>query len=297
MPALADRLEREAAELKRRFNQDFWLADRQFFALALDGQKRPVDSLTSNIGHLLWSGIVDDDKAEAVVQHLLSDRLFSGWGMRTMAVGDGGFNPIGYHVGTVWPHDTAFVALGLRRYGYRERSDPAGARHPGSRHVLRRPFAGSVRRLRARAVDFPVEYPTACSPQAWATGAPLMLLRAMLGLEPAGRELAQIRCCRSASAHWSCAGCRGAGAGSTFGPVTARGLGWPGQRARRWRRLLPPAESARQLFATLDQRIDVSVLAGLRAACRFDVTGAGSWRVLVVAGTVHVSESEDPPIP
>jgi len=119
-PALAEQLEKEAAELKRRFNQDYWLEDREFFALAIDGDGRKVDSLTSNIGHLLWSGIVEDDKAEAVVRHLMGEKLFSGWGVRTMAEGEGGYNPIGYHVGTVWPHDNSFIALGLRRYGYRE---------------------------------------------------------------------------------------------------------------------------------------------------------------------------------
>jgi glycogen debranching enzyme len=119
-PAWADRLEREAATLKKRFNQDFWLGDRGFFALALDGQKRRVDSLTSNIGHLLWSGIADADKAERCAQHLMSDALFSGWGVRTMARTEGSYNPIGYHVGTVWPHDNSIIAAGLRRYGYRQ---------------------------------------------------------------------------------------------------------------------------------------------------------------------------------
>src|SRR5439155_6150670 len=118
--ALAERLEREARELKERFDRDFWLPDREFFALALDGEKKPVDSLTSNIGHLRWSGIVSEEKAEAVVRHLTSDALFSGWGARTMAVGEGGYNPIEYHNGTVWPHDNSFIAAGLARYGYRE---------------------------------------------------------------------------------------------------------------------------------------------------------------------------------
>ena len=90
--ALAERLEREAAELKTRFNRDFWLPGREFFALALDGDKRPVDTLTSNIGHLLWSGIVDQDKAAYIVSHLMGDRLFSGWGVRTMAEGEGGYS-------------------------------------------------------------------------------------------------------------------------------------------------------------------------------------------------------------
>jgi glycogen debranching enzyme len=186
---LAERLEREAAELKQQFNRDFWLEDRQFFAIALDGDKRPVDSLTSNIGHLLWSGIVDEDKAPALVGHLMGEKLFSGWGVRTMAAGEGGYNPIEYHNGTVWPHDNSFIAAGLARYGYREEAariaeaileaaDFFGYRLPEV-------FAG-YERSRTGA---PVEYPTASSPQAWATAAPLLLIRVLLGLEPNGEEL------------------------------------------------------------------------------------------------------------
>jgi glycogen debranching enzyme len=188
-PELASRLEKQAAELKRRFNQDFWLEDREFFAIAIDGDGRKVDSLTSNIGHLLWSGIVDEDKAEAIVRHLMGPKLFSGWGVRTMAEGEGGYNPIGYHVGTLWPHDNAFIAMGLRRYGYREEAARVamGMLEAAMYFKGRLPeaFAGYPREL----TEFPVEYPTACSPQAWASGAPLLLLRAMLGLEPVGDHL------------------------------------------------------------------------------------------------------------
>ena len=186
---LADRLEQEATELKRRFNRDFWLEDREFFALAIDGDGRKVDSLTSNIGHLLWSGIVDDDKAEAIVRHLMGPKLYSGWGVRTMAEGEGGYNPIGYHLGTVWPHDNSFIAMGLRRYGYREEAARV-AMHmleaaTSFKGRLPEAFAGYTREL----TEFPVEYPTACSPQAWASGTPLLLLRAILGLEPIGNNL------------------------------------------------------------------------------------------------------------
>jgi glycogen debranching enzyme len=109
-PALASRLESEAQQLKERFNRDFWIEDGAFFALALDGDKKKVDSLTSNIGHLLWSGIADTDKAAACVRHLMGERLNSGWGIRTMATGDAAYNPIGYHVGTIWPHENSFIA-------------------------------------------------------------------------------------------------------------------------------------------------------------------------------------------
>jgi glycogen debranching enzyme len=188
-PELAQRLEKEAAALKQRFNHDFWIEKRGFFALALDGDGRQVDSLTSNIGHLLWSGIVDTDKAELCMHHLMGEKLFSGWGVRTMAEGEGGYNPLGYHIGTVWPHDNSLIALGLRRYGYAEAAAQLAlgmleaARFFEGR--LPEAFAGYHRNI----TGFPVEYPTACSPQAWATGTPLLLLRTMLGLEPVGDHL------------------------------------------------------------------------------------------------------------
>jgi glycogen debranching enzyme len=188
-PEWAAELEEQAAELKRRFNEDFWIPEREFFALALDGEKRRVDSLTSNIGHLLWSGIVDEAKADPCVRHLMGEELFSGWGIRTMGTGEGSYNPIGYHVGTVWPHDTSIVAWGLRRYGYRD----AAARLARAmfeaaalfRHRLPEAFGGYPR----SATRFPVEYPTACSPQAWASGAPLLFIRTLLGLDSDGRHL------------------------------------------------------------------------------------------------------------
>jgi len=188
-PTWAGKLEAEAEALKQRFNRDFWLSDRQFFALALDGSKRQVDSLTSNIGHLLWSGIADDDKAASCVKHLMSDALFSGWGVRTMGSEEGSYNPIGYHVGTVWPHDTAIVAWGMRRYGYRKEAAvlAAGMLEAAELFHERLPeaFAGYPR----GDTHYPVEYPTACSPQAWATGAPLLMIRTLLGLDSDGRHL------------------------------------------------------------------------------------------------------------
>jgi len=186
---LADQLEKQAADLKRRFNRDFWIADDEYFALALDTDGRQVDSLSSNIGHLLWSGIVDKSKAKAVARHLLGPRLFSGWGVRTLAEGEGRFNPIGYHVGTVWPFDNSFIAWGLRRYGFKEEAAriAAGILDAAEFFDGRLPeaFGGYERAL----TRYPVQYPTACSPQAWSTGAPLLLLRTMLGLEPVGDNL------------------------------------------------------------------------------------------------------------
>ncbi len=200
-PKLALRLEGDAADLKERFNRDFWMPERECFALALDGSGRQVDSITSNIGHLLWSGIVDEDKAPKIVAHLMSDKLFSGWGVRTMAEGEGGYNPIGYHVGTVWPHDNSIIALGLNRYGYREESAriASGILQAAKFFKYRLPeaFAGYPR----ERTLFPVEYPTACSPQAWATGAPLLLIRTMLGLEPRANRLT-VDACLPAEMEW-----------------------------------------------------------------------------------------------
>ncbi len=187
--AWATRLEAEADALKDRFNRDFWVADRGFFALALDGQKRKVDALTSNIGHLLWSGISDPDKTEECVARLMSPELFSGWGIRTMATTEAAYNPIGYHVGTVWPHDTAITAWGLRQNGYRrEAAQLALGILDATEHFGHRPpeaFGGYAREL----THFPVEYPTACSPEAQASGAPLLMLRTLLGLDSDGRHL------------------------------------------------------------------------------------------------------------
>jgi glycogen debranching enzyme len=188
-PQYADRLEREAAELKERFNRDFWIADGEYYALALDGDGRQVDALSSNIGHLLWSGIVDESRAAKIAEHLLSPRLFSGWGVRTLATDEGRYNPIGYHVGTVWPFDNAFIAWGLRRYGF---THEAGRIAEGIIDAaeffegrLPEAFGGYDRAL----TRYPVLYPTACSPQAWSTGTPLLLLRTMLGMEPHGDHL------------------------------------------------------------------------------------------------------------
>jgi glycogen debranching enzyme len=137
----------------------------------------------------LWSGIVDKSKAKACARHLMGPRLFSGWGIRTMAEGEGRYNPIGYHVGTVWPFDSSFAAWGLRRYGSKEEAAriAAGILDAAPFFLGRLPEAfGGYSRADTK---YPVQYPTSCSPQAWSTGAPLLLLRTMLGLEPSGDHL------------------------------------------------------------------------------------------------------------
>ena len=188
-PEFADALEKQAADLKRRFNRDYWVEDDEYFALALDSEGKQVDALTSNNGHLLWSGIVDKSKAKAVARHLVGPRLFSGWGVRTLAEGEGRYNPIGYHVGTVWPFDNSFVAWGLRRYGFKEEAAQIASGILDAAEFfdgrLPEAFGGYER----SATKYPVQYPTACSPQAWSTGAPLLFLRTMLGLEPEGEHL------------------------------------------------------------------------------------------------------------
>ncbi|MEO3817612.1 glycogen debranching N-terminal domain-containing protein [Plantactinospora sp. B24E8] len=183
-PALAQRLRTEAGALYERFNRDFWIDDRGgYYAVGLDGDKQRIDSLTSNLGHLLWSGIVPPDRARILAHQLLSDQLFSGWGVRTTASSDPAFNPIGYHMGTVWPHDNSIIVHGLARYGFREEANRIvmamleAAKHSNGR--LPEAFSGYDRSL-GRS---PVQYPTACNPQAWASGAPLLFLRTVLGLD------------------------------------------------------------------------------------------------------------------
>ncbi len=186
---LAERLERDAEELRARFDKAFWCDARGgYYALALDGNKEPVDSLTSNMGHLLWSGIVLPERADAVVDQLMGEALWSGWGVRTMSATDDGFNPLAYHNGTVWPHDTSLIAWGLARYG----------RWPEAHRIIRRMldaasyfdyqlpevFAGFSR----TETPFPIPYPTAARPQAWAAGSPVLLLQLLLGLEPDHRR-------------------------------------------------------------------------------------------------------------
>jgi glycogen debranching enzyme len=187
---LDDRLQLEASRLYDRFNEDFWSEERGgYYVVGLDSDKRGIDSMTSNMGHLLWSGIVPDERARVVARQLMSDGMFSGWGVRTMSGEERGYNPIGYHIGTVWPHDNAIVALGLARYGFREEANRIAqaqleaAAFTGFR--LPEAFSGFERWISR----FPVPYPTACSPQAWATGAPFLLVRAMLGLDARDREL------------------------------------------------------------------------------------------------------------
>jgi glycogen debranching enzyme len=186
---LADRLEREAAELRTRFDEAFWCEARGgYYALALDGEKQRVDSLTSNIGHLLWSGIVPPERVDAIVDQLMGEELWSGWGVRTMSAGDAGFNPLAYHDGTVWPHDNSLIAWGLARYGRWAEAQRILRRLLNAAsyfdHQLPEVFAGFSR----TDTPFPIPYPTAARPQAWAAGAPVLMLQVLLGLAPDRRR-------------------------------------------------------------------------------------------------------------
>ncbi len=173
-----------AEALKAAFNERFWLPDRGYFALALDKDKKPVDSCTSNMGHCLWVGIVDEDKAPQVAERLMSPEMFTGWGIRTLGSDMGAYNPVSYHNGSVWPHDTALAATGLMRYGFvEEASKVAGGLFDAAEH-----FGGQLPELFCGfdRGDFtnPVPYPTACSPQAWAAAAPVQLARILLRFDP-----------------------------------------------------------------------------------------------------------------
>jgi glycogen debranching enzyme len=175
---------KKAKQLKKLFNERFWLPDRGWYAIGLDKEKRPIDALTSNIGHCLWTGIADKDKAGAVARHLMSEEMFSGWGIRTLASSMGAYNPMSYHNGSVWPHDNALCAAGLMRYGFVEQAQRVSdaiidaAEHFGYR--LPELFCGFDRAEFAS----PVPYPTSCSPQAWAAAAPLQLLHSLLRFAP-----------------------------------------------------------------------------------------------------------------
>ena len=178
--ALAGELVGRAAQLKKRFNEQFWIPERGYYAVALDGKKRQVDACASNMGHCLWLGLVDEDKAPLVVERLMSPEMFSGWGVRTLASDMGAYNPASYHNGSVWPHDNAIITLALMRYGFVEQAQRIAtalleaAEYSGGR--LPELFCGFGREHLAA----PVPYPTACSPQAWAATTPIHLVTSLM---------------------------------------------------------------------------------------------------------------------
>ncbi len=181
----AGRLRARAEELRRRFEERFWMEDAGTYALALQRDGRACAVVSSNPGQALWTGIVAPERAHRVRDALMTDDMFSGWGVRTLSRAEKRYNPIGYHLGTVWPHDNAMIAAGLRRYGFADDAHriaagiaDAAAAFPEYR--LPEVFSGYPR---AR-FDVPVHYPVACHPQAWAAGSVPSLLTTLLGLEP-----------------------------------------------------------------------------------------------------------------
>ncbi len=181
----AQDLRREASELRVRFNRDFWMEDQGFYALALQAHHAPTAVISSNPGQALWSGIVDAEKAQRTVQRLLARDMFNGWGIRTLSPQEQRYNPIGYHLGTVWPHDNALIASNFRRYGLDKEACKiftaiAEAAMYFEHYRLPEVFAGFCR----EDYGVPVRYPVACHPQAWAAGTIPYLVETLLGLVP-----------------------------------------------------------------------------------------------------------------
>jgi glycogen debranching enzyme len=181
----AHQLRQQADSLKSRFNQDFWLPDDNIYALALEQHNKPCAVVSSNPGQALWTGIADADKAQKTVQRLMKPDMFDGWGIRTLAATERAYNPIGYHLGTVWPHDNSIIASGFRRVGVdteflRVFSGIVDAATHFPNNRLPEVFAGFGR----DEYHTPVHYPVACHPQAWAAGSVPLMLATALGLKP-----------------------------------------------------------------------------------------------------------------
>lgn len=186
----ADDLDREAFELRARFNDAFWMPEHGYYAIALDGKKRPVDAIASNAGHCMWCGIVSDDKAEKVAERLMAPDMFNGWGIRTLSSTARRYDPLSYHNGSIWPHDNSIIVSGLKRYGFinevtriTQALIEASSIMPS--HRLPELFAGYPR----RAYSFPVPYPAANSPQAWASGSIIFLMESLLDITPGEQSL------------------------------------------------------------------------------------------------------------
>lgn len=184
------RFQRElATELRTRFNETFWMPDKGYFAQAIDGEGKLVSTVTTNPAHGLYGGFIDPDKAAIMAERLLAPDMFSGWGIRTMSRTATAYNPISYHDGSIWPHDNAFIAAGLKRYNEREAANRVATA------IVDAAAAAQDRRLPELFCGFsrdgavrPVAYPVACAPQAWAAGAPFQLLQAMLGISARADE-------------------------------------------------------------------------------------------------------------
>lgn len=182
--AEAEQLNHSAAQLKQKFNRDFWMENEQFYAIALDADKKQVESITSNPGHLLMTGILNEERASIVAKRLVSPDMFSGYGIRTMGNMEIAYNPMSYHDGSIWPHDNSLAILGMSSVGETKAMNTAieGLFHAAAHfeyYRLPELFCGY-----SMEKGHPVRYPVACSPQAWAAGTPVLFVQAMLGLSP-----------------------------------------------------------------------------------------------------------------
>ncbi|WP_189510604.1 MULTISPECIES: amylo-alpha-1,6-glucosidase [unclassified Mesorhizobium] len=181
----AKQLRGEAEKLRIRLNRDFWCEEQGIFALALEARSRQVGCVSSNPGQALWTGIADKDKGRRTVWRLMQDDMFSGWGVRTLSTTERRYSPVGYHLGTVWPHDNALLAAGCRRYG----EDDAALRiftaiTEAAMHFRHLRLPEAMAGFPRKDFQVPVHYPVACHPQAWAAGAVPFLITTCLGLEP-----------------------------------------------------------------------------------------------------------------
>ena len=188
-PQHAVQLRDDAEQLRKRFNEDFWNEKLGIYNLALQAGGRPADVVASNAGHTLWTGIADEELARRTVKRLMSREMFSGWGIRTLSQREKGYNPIGYHVGSIWPHDNAIIADGFRRYGFHEEAmrvftGVLEAAMNFKEFQLPELYSGFSR----EHYDVPVHYPAACHPQAWAAGSVGYMLCSLLGLQPNALE-------------------------------------------------------------------------------------------------------------
>jgi glycogen debranching enzyme len=185
----ADRLKRDAADMAKRFEKAFWMPSRNFYAMALDGQKRQCQVISSNPGHLLFTRMLPLERARAIMQQFIKPGMFTGWGWRTMCQDERVFNPLSYHRGSVWPHDNSMVAHGMALYEFREPANKIfttlfQAALNFRNYRLPELFCGIER----REYDQPVQYPVSCSPQAWASGAIFLILMSVLGIRPSAHR-------------------------------------------------------------------------------------------------------------
>jgi glycogen debranching enzyme len=192
----ADQLDERARELRSHFNADYWMESDGCYALALQGDKTQAAVVSSNAGQALWTGIAEPDKARRTAHRLMAEDVFGGWGIRTLASTESRYNPIGYHLGTVWPHDNSIIAAGFRRYGYDDHvkkifKSITHAALTFDNYRLPELYAGFPR----KRFGVPVHYPVACHPQAWAAGSIPFLLHTLLGIsaEAFDRQLRVVR--------------------------------------------------------------------------------------------------------